>query len=254
MSGHSKWHSIKHKKAVKDAKRGKIFTKHIRSIQAAARFGGGDPENNASLRLAIQKAKADNMPWDTIERAIKRGTGSLPGQNFESITYEAYGPCGVAIMIDALTDNKNRTVAELRHLLSKHGGNMGESGCVAWLFENKGYIVIPKSAISEDELMEIIISAGAEDMNLEDDTYEIYTEPKDYEAVHSALTDAGIKITTAEITMIPKTTVKITDLSSAEKILKLMDVLQDHDDVQNVYSNFDIEESVMNEIAKESEN
>ena len=249
MSGHSKWHSIRHKKAARDAKRGKIFTKLIKDITVAARDGGGDPELNPRLRRAIDKAKAANMPADNIERAIKKGTGELPGVTYESTTYEGYGPGGAAILVYAYTDNKNRTVAEIRHIFSKKGGNMAGAGSVAWIFNKKGIIVVDKEKVGEDELLEIVLDAGAEDMNTEGDTYEIYCEPSQLEPVREALEEKGIEYQSADITMIPSTTVSITDESVAKQLLSLMEMLEEHDDVENVYANFDIPQEIMEKIA-----
>jgi YebC/PmpR family DNA-binding regulatory protein len=245
MSGHSKWHTIKHKKGALDAKRGKIFTKLIKEITVAARTGGsGDVDANARLRKAVNDAKAQNMPNDTIDRAIKRGTGELEGVNYEEITYEGYGIGGVAVMVETMTDNRNRTVAELRHLFSKNGGNLGEAGSVAWMFDKKGLIVVDKEAKSEDELFEIAIEAGAEDMRDEGDVFEIYTAPENYEAVDEAIKKAGIEPQASEISMIPQNYIKL-EGADAGKMLKLYEALDDHDDVQKVYANFDIDESEM---------
>lgn len=242
MSGHSKWHSIKHKKAATDSKRGRIFTRLIKEMTAAARNGGGDPDANPRLRLAVATAKASNMPAENIKRSIMRGTGELPGVSYEDVNYEGYGPCGVAIFMVGLTDNKNRTVAELRHLLGKNGGNLGESGCVGWMFDRKGYIVVEKAAAEEDKLMEIALRAGAEDLREDGDEFEIITSPEEMETVRQALEAAGIPMTTAEISMIPQNYVKL-EGKNAQTMLKLMEALEDHEDIQNVYSNFDIDES-----------
>jgi YebC/PmpR family DNA-binding regulatory protein len=245
MSGHSKWHTIKHKKGALDAKRGKIFTKLIREITVAARTGGsGDVEMNARLRKAVTDAKAQNMPNDTIDRAIKRGTGELEGVNYDEITYEGYGIGGVAVLVETMTDNRNRTVAEIRHIFSKNGGNMGEAGSVAWMFDKKGYIVIDKEAKSEDELFEIAIEAGADDMQSEGDVFEIYTAPENFDAVLDAVKAAGIEPQAAEISMIPQNYIALTG-DDAKKMLKLYDAIDDNDDVQKVYANFDIDESEM---------
>ena len=240
MSGHSKWHSIKHKKAAVDAKRGKIFTKLIKEITVAARLGGGDPDANPRLRAAVAAAKAANMPADNIKRAILKGTGELPGTTYEEITYEGYGPGGVAILIQAMTDNKNRTVSELRHIFSKNNGNLGENGCVAWMFDRKGYILVKGNDKSEEELLDIVLEAGAEDIQEDEGNFEITCQPEDLEAVKSALEEAGITPKVAEISMVPQNTVKVTG-KDAQQVLKLMEALDDHDDVQNVYSNFDID-------------
>ncbi len=241
MSGHSKWHSIKHKKAAQDAKRGKMFTKIIREISVAARMGGGDQETNPRLRKAIADAKAVNMPNDNIERAVKKGTGQLEGVSYEEISYEGYGPGGAAVFVQTLTDNKNRTVSELRHVFSKNGGNMGESGCVAWMFDRKGYIVVDKSQADDDELMDIAVEAGAEDMKSDDNNWEIFTSPEDYEAVDNALRKHDIPVETSNVGYVPKNYVKL-EGKEAQQCLRLMDELEDHDDVQNVWSNFDIDE------------
>lgn len=246
MSGHSKWHSIKHKKAATDAKRGKIFTRHIREITFAARAGGGDPETNAALRHAIEGAKSVNMPADNIKKAIQRGTGEIEGVSYEGITYEGYGPGGVAVLVESLTDNKNRTVAEVRHCFGKYGGNLGESGCVAWMFSKKGMILISKDVIDEDELMEIALENGAEDMKTEDDNYEISTAAEDFHTVTEAIKAKNIEISSSEIAMLPSTYVKL-EGKQAQSMLKLSDKLEDLDDVQNVWSNFDISEEEIEE-------
>jgi len=244
MSGHSKWHSIKHKKGATDAKRGKLFTKFIKEITVAARTGGGDPDANARLRKAILDAKAGNMPNDTIDRAVRRGTGAEEGVNYEEITYEGYGPGGVALLIEAVTDNRNRTVAEIRHMFSKNGGNLGEAGSVGWLFEKKGYIVVDKTAKPEDELFDIAIEAGADDLRDDEDNFEIITSPENFEGVQSAIKAAGIEPQMAEVSMVPQTYVKL-EGSSAQQMLRLMETIEDHDDVQKVYANFDIDEADM---------
>ncbi|HEX7998813.1 MAG TPA: YebC/PmpR family DNA-binding transcriptional regulator [Pyrinomonadaceae bacterium] len=244
MSGHSKWHTIKHKKGALDAKRGKVFTKLIKEITVAARTGGGDPGANARLRKAISDAKAANMPNDTIDRATKRGTGELEGVNYEEITYEGYGPGGVAIMVDSMTDNRNRTVAEIRHLFSKNGGNLATSGAVGWIFEKKGYIVVEKAAKSEDELFEIVTEAGAEDLRDDVDNYEIITAPDSFDTVLDAVKKAGIEPQVAEVEMVPKEYKKL-EGNEAKQMLKLMEALEDHDDVQKVSANFDISEADM---------
>ncbi len=244
MSGHSKWHSIKHKKGATDAKRGKLFTKFIKEITVAARTGGGDPDANARLRKAILDAKAGNMPNDTIDRAVRRGTGAEEGVNYEEITYEGYGPGGVALLIEAVTDNRNRTVAEIRHMFSKNGGNLGEAGSVGWLFEKKGYIVVEKAAKPEEELFEIAIDAGADDVRDDEDNFEIITSPENFEGVQSAIKSAGIEPQMAEVSMVPQTYVKL-EGSSAQTMLRLMEAIEDHDDVQKVYANFDIDEADM---------
>jgi YebC/PmpR family DNA-binding regulatory protein len=244
MSGHSKWHSIKHKKGALDAKRGKLFTKFIKEITVAARTGGGDPDANARLRKAILDAKAGNMPNDTIDRAIRRGTGEEEGVNYEEITYEGYGPGGVALLIQSMTDNRNRTVAEIRHLFSKNGGNLGESGSVGWMFEKKGYIVVSKSAKSEEELFDLVIEAGADDLRDDEDNFEIITSPEAFEAVQAAVKAAGIEPQVAEVEFVPQNYIKL-EGSEARQMLKLMEALEDHDDVQKVSANFDISEADM---------
>ncbi|MGI8555449.1 MAG: YebC/PmpR family DNA-binding transcriptional regulator [Pyrinomonadaceae bacterium] len=245
MSGHSKWHTIKHKKGALDAKRGKVFTKLIKEITVAARTGGtGDVEANARLRKAVNDAKAQNMPNDTIERAIKRGTGELEGVNYEEITYEGYGISGVAVLVETMTDNRNRTVAELRHLFSKNGGNLGEAGSVAWMFDKKGLIVVDKEGKSEDELFEIAIEAGAEDVQDEGDVFEIYTDPENFETVDEAIKKAGVEPQASEISMVPQNYIKL-EGNDAQAMLKLYEALDDHDDVQKVSANFDIDESEM---------
>lgn len=245
MSGHSKWHTIKHKKGALDAKRGKIFTKLIKEITVAARTGGsGDIDQNARLRKVVNDAKGMNMPNDTIDRAIKRGTGELEGVNYEEITYEGYGIGGVAVLLETMTDNRNRTVAEVRHLFSKNGGNLGEAGSVAWMFDKKGLLIVDKEAKSEEELFDLALEAGAEDMKDEGDVFEIYTAPENFEAVNEALQKAGIETQSAEISMIPQNYIKL-EGDEAKKMLKLYEALDDHDDVQNLYANFDIDESEM---------
>ncbi|MCD4653942.1 YebC/PmpR family DNA-binding transcriptional regulator [bacterium] len=248
MSGHSKWHTIKHKKAATDAKRGKIFTKLIKEVTIAARMGGGDPESNPRLRMAMQNAKDANMPGDNIKRAIMKGTGELPGQVIEEIVYEGYGPGGVALYIEVMTDNKNRTVAEIRHILGKHNGNLGSTNSVAWKFERKGLIVIEADQTDEETLMDIVLEAGAEDIEEEDGSFEVITDPSDLESVRTELEKNGMKIDSAEITMLPNTMVGVGS-KHAEQILKLMDKLDDHDDVQNVFSDCDIPEEVLEQFS-----
>ena len=245
MSGHSKWSSIKHKKGALDAKRGKIFTKLIKEITVAARMGGsGDPDTNPRLRTAIAAAKSENMPKDNIERAIKKGTGELEGVNYEENTYEGYGPGGAAVFLESLTDNKNRAVADIRHIFSKCGGNMGENGCVAWMFDKKGYIVVERSTTDEDTLMEVALDAGAEDVREDDSNFEVITAPEDFEAVKAAIDAKEIKYLAAEVTMLPQNT---TDLKGkeAEQMIRLMDMLDDCDDVQKMYTNADIPEDLV---------
>jgi YebC/PmpR family DNA-binding regulatory protein len=243
MSGHSKWHSIKHKKGALDAKRGKLFTKFIKELTVAARTGGGDPDANARLRKAINDAKAGNMPNDTIDRAIRRGTGEEEGVNYEELTYEGYGPGGVALMVQSMTDNRNRTVAEIRHIFSKNGGNLGENGSVGWMFEKKG-IVVEKSAKSEEELFELAIDAGADDLRDDEDNFEIITSPDAFDAVLTAVKGAGIEPQVAEVEMMPQNYIKL-EGADARQMLKLMEALEDHDDVQKVSANFDISEADM---------
>ena len=244
MSGHSKWHSIRHKKKAVDAKRGKLFTKLIKEITVAARLGGGDPDSNPRLRAAIQAAKAGNMPKENIERAIKRGTGELEGIYYEEATYEAYGPGGVAMMIDCITDNRNRTVADIKHILERHGGRLGEPGCVSWMFQKKGLITVPKDTINEDSLIEIVIDSGAEDVKEGESEYEIIMEPSDFDSVRKSLDENGVRYSVAEITMIPQSTVRL-EGKEAEQMLNLMEALEDHTDINHIYANFDIPERVM---------
>jgi YebC/PmpR family DNA-binding regulatory protein len=251
MSGHSKWSTIKHKKGAADAKRGKIFTKVIKEITVAARLGGGDLDGNPRLRMAIQKAKEVNMPQDNITRAIKKGTGELEGVVYEEISYEGYGPGGAAIFMEVMTDNKNRTVGELRAILGKRGGNMGENGCVAWMFEQKGLIIVNVSEKGEDELMELVLEAGADDMETTDGHYEITTTMENFESVRKAIDSAGIKVESAELTRLPQNTVGVEE-KHCKLLLRLMDELEDHDDIQKVYSNFDITDEVMAAIEQES--
>lgn len=245
MSGHSKWASIKHKKAATDAKKGQTYTKLIREITCAAREGGGSPEKNSRLRTAMAKAKEANMPLDNINKAVKRGTGELPGINYESVAYEAYGPSGVAIIIQVLTDNKNRASAEVRNILSKKGGNLAGAGAVSWLFTKKGYILVNKKTVEEDKLLSIILEAGAEDLKSEGEKFEITTQPQDFEAVKKSLQDQSISFELAELTMLPSSTVKINDPQTAKSILALVETLEEHDDVQNVYANFDIPDDIL---------
>ena len=243
MSGHSKWATIKRKKGKADAERGRLFTRLIKELVIAARQGGGDDSSNPRLRTAVLAAKAANMPAANIERAIKRGTGELPGVTYEEVTYEGYGPGGAALLLEALTDNRNRTVAELRHLLSKYGGNLGESGSVAWIFQRKGIITVPAGKSTEDDLLVAALDAGADDIENDEDVFRIKTDPANLDAVKKALEDHGIDYENAEITKEPSNTVRV-EGKSAESLLKLMEVLEEHDDVQNVYSNFDIDDSV----------
>ncbi len=245
MAGHSKWANIRHRKAAQDAKRGKIYTKLAREITVAAREGGGDPEKNPRLRAAIEKARKFNMPKENIERAIKRGTGELKGETYEEVTYEGYGPGGVAIIVKCLTDNRNRTASEVRHVFSKHGGNLGTSGCVSYLFERKGVITVPADKFDEETVMMAAIDAGAEDVVNEEGKFIIYTQPTDLEAVRKGLIDAGIEVEEAKLDLIPTTTTRV-EGETAQKVLKLLMALEELDDVQEVYSNFDMPEEVMN--------
>ncbi|BDV43901.1 putative transcriptional regulatory protein [Geotalea uraniireducens] len=238
MSGHNKWSTIKHKKGAADAKRGKVFTKLIKEITVAAKIGGGDPNGNPRLRTAVDKAKAENMPKDNIDRAIKKGTGELDGVSYEEITYEGYGPGGVAVLVECMTDNRNRTVSEVRSVFTKCNGNMGETGCVSWMFDKKGLIVFAKS-VDFEKLFETALEAGAEDVTDEEEQYEVLTDPSSFIEVREALAAAGFANESAEITMLPQTMVKL-EGKNAENMLKLMDRLEDNDDVQNVYANFDI--------------
>lgn len=245
MSGHNKWSSIKHKKGAADAKKGKIFTKLIKEITVAAKTGGGDPDSNARLRTAILAAKAENMPNDNITRAIKKGTGELEGAAaYEDVIYEGYGPGGTALMVEVLTDNKNRTVSDIRHIFTRSNGNLGESGSVAWMFKKKGVVAIPASSVTEDELMETGLEAGAEDVINDGDIFMLYTDPASLESVRTALESKNVKIESAEISMIPNTTVKLSG-KDAESMLKLIENLEDNDDVQKVHSNFDIDDEEM---------
>jgi len=251
MSGHSKWAQVKHKKAAVDAKRGKVFTKIVKEISVSARLGGGDADGNPRLRTAIEKAKEVNMPQENIKRAIMKGTGELPGMTYEETVYEGYGPGGTAILLEVLTDNRNRTVSEIRHIMTKHGGNLGEAGCVGWMFEKKGYILVEKTSIDEDSLMSAVLEAGAEDMKNDpgEDSYEIITAPEDINKVKASLETSSIPISLAETTMLPKNYVTLDD-KSADQMIRLVEALEEHDDVQNVYTNFDIPEEVMAKVGK----
>ena len=244
MSGHSKWASIRHKKGAVDAKRGKIFSKLIKEVTVAARLGGGDPTGNPRLRTAIQAAKAENMPKDNIERAIKKGTGELEGTSYEEVNYEAYGLGGVAMIIDCLTDNKNRTVADIKHIIDRHGGSIGEPGCVSWMFEKKGMIVLDKDKVDEEKLLDLALEAGAEDVKEEETEFEVITNPADFESVKKACDDEGLSYSLAEVSMIPQNTVKL-EGKKAEQMLNLMEALEDNDDINQVYANFDIPDKVM---------
>jgi len=248
MSGHSKWSTIKRKKGAADAKRGKAFTKIIKEIMVAARFGGSDINSNSRLRAAVTAAKAENMPKDNIERAIKKGTGELEGVNYEELIYEGYGPGGVAMMLEVMTDNKNRTVADVRHIFSKQNGNLGEAGCVSWMFEKRGLIVIDKSNANEDRLIEVALDAGALDVKDTDKDFELVVPPSNFEEVKKALEDAGFKFNYAEVTLVPQSTIRLTG-KEAEQMLKLMEGLEDSDDVQKVYANFDITDEEMERLS-----
>ncbi len=246
MSGHSKWHSIKHKKAAADSKRGRIFTRLIKEMTVAARSGGGDVDSNPRLRLVVATAKAANMPAENIKRAIMRGTGELPGVSYEEVNYEGYGPGGVALFMRVLTDNRNRTVAELRHILSKNGGNLGESGCVAWMFERKGYFVVEKAAASEDKLLDLVLNNGGDDMREDGENYEVFSAPESFETLKAALEAASIHLAASEVSMVPQNYVKL-EGKQAETMLKLMEALEDQEDIQNVWANFDIDEAALQE-------
>lgn len=248
MSGHSKWATIKHKKGALDAKRGKIFTRLIKEISIAARQGGGDPDGNPRLRSAIAAAKAENMPADNIKRAVQRGTGELEGATYEEISFEGYGPGGVAIIVECLTDNRNRAVSEIRHAFSKNGGNLGEPNSVRFMFSKKGLIAVAKDAATEEQLMNIVLEAGGEDLNDEGETWEIITDPQSFEAVAQAVRDAKIETAMSEVTMIASTYTRLEGAVAAQMV-RLLEALEDHDDVQNVYSNFDMDEKQMEEVA-----
>jgi YebC/PmpR family DNA-binding regulatory protein len=247
MSGHNKWSSIKHRKGAQDAKRGKIFTKLIKEITVAARSGGGDIDANPRLRSAVAAAKTENMPKDNIERAIKKGTGELEGVSYEESSYEGYGPGGAAILVESLTDNKNRAVAEIRHIFNKYGGNMGENGCVAWMFDKKGYFSVDKAAVSEDRLMEVALEAGAEDVREDEESFEVITAPEDFETVKEALNGAEIAYSDEEVTMLPQNMSPLTG-AEAERMVKLLNAMEDCDDVQKVYTNADIPDDVMEDM------
>ena len=250
MSGHSKWSSIKHKKGAADAKRGKLFSKLTRAIIVAAREGGPDPDGNATLATAIQKARDNSMPKDNIERAVARGAGaSVDGEAYETVTYEGYGDGGVAVFVEALTDNRNRTAAEVRHIFAKNDGNLGTSGTVAWLFERKGVVIVAADSVDEDELMLVAAEGGAEDVNEDGSSYEVISAPDEFATVRAALEAAGITFESAELTMLPKTTVAVENESTAKKLLRLMDALEENDDVQSVYANFDIPEGILEAVA-----
>ncbi len=242
MSGHNKWSTIKHKKAAQDAKRGKLFSRLIKEMTIAAKLGGGDPAGNPRLRTAVDAAKAANMPADNIKRAIQKGTGELPGVSYEEVCYEGYGPGGVAILVETLTDNKMRTTPEIRHLFSKHGGNLGETNSVAWMFDQKGRFVVPRSAIGEDKLMELALEAGADDLQSDDETFEVFCPPDAFGAVSAALERAGIEPAEAALVMEPQNLIRL-EGNKARQCVKLLEVLEDHDDVQNVYANLDVDEA-----------
>ena len=246
MSGHSKWANIKHKKGIADARRGALFTKLGREIIVAARQGGGEPANNFRLKIAVEKARAANMPNDNIQRAIQKGVGGGEGANYEELRYEGYGPGGVAVMVNVLTDNRNRTAGEMRHLFSKNGGNLGETGCVGWMFKEKGQLTVPRAETkqSEDDLMLLVLDAGAEDLESDEDNYLVYTAPEDLERVRQALLDQSIPVVEAAVNLIPENTVEVADAEQARKIVRLLDALEDHDDVQGVYSNFELAASL----------
>jgi len=248
MSGHSKWATIKHKKGALDAKRGKIFTRLIKEITMAAKGGGGDPDSNPRLRTAILAAKAENMPADNIKRAVQRGTGELPGATYEEFSLEGYGPGGVAILVDISTDNRNRTVSEIRHVFGKNNGNMAEAGAVSWMFHKKGDIVVPKAAAKEDDLMNVILEAGGEDLKDDGENWEVITEPSAYEEVLGAVKKAGITPASSSVAMIPQNYIKLEGQQAAQMI-RLVEALEDHDDVQNVHANFDIDQKVLEEVA-----
>jgi YebC/PmpR family DNA-binding regulatory protein len=241
MSGHSKWHTIKHKKGAADAKRGKVFTRIIKELTVAARSGGGDPDSNPRLRTIVAEAKANNMPRENIERAIRRGTGEEPGVTYEEVTYEGYGPGGVALMIETLTDNKNRTVGEIRHLLSKHAGNLAAENSVAWMFTRKGQVVVEKGKVDEEKLLSAALDAGADDMNDDESGWEIVSAPERFEAVRDAVKTLGVEPASASVAMVPQNYVKLVG-KEAQQMLRLMEAIEDHDDVQHVWANFDVEE------------
>lgn len=248
MSGHSKWSTIKHKKGAADAKRGKIFTKLIKEIMVAARMGGSNAEANPRLRAAVLAARAENMPKDNIDRAIKKGAGEMDGVAYEEINYEGYGPSGVAVLVDVLTDNKNRAASEVRHIFSRNGGALGEAGCVSWMFSKKGSFVFNKDKVSEDELMELALEAGAEDVLVEESQFEVVTALEDFNTVRTVFDEKGLAYEVAEITMVPQTTVAITDEKTAGQVLRLLDALEDQDDVQHAYANFDIPDEILEKL------
>lgn len=249
MSGHSKWSTIKRKKGAVDAKRGAIFTKLIKEITVAARMGGSDIEGNPRLRTAVAAAKTENMPKDNIERAIKKGAGELEGTIYEEITYEGYGPGGVAVLVACMTDNKNRTVADIRHFFNKSGGNLGEFGCVAWMFAKKGLILVDKSTISEEKLMDLALEAGAEDVVEEESEFQVLTASEDLDAVRESLAEKGMSFIEASVSMIPQNVVEVADPKTAKQLLKLLENIEEHEDVQNVYANFDISDEIMEQVS-----
>jgi YebC/PmpR family DNA-binding regulatory protein len=249
MSGHSKWHSIRHKKGAMDAKRGKIFSRLNKELMVAARIGGGDPSANPRLRQAIAAAKAENMPKDNIERAINKGTGELEGVNYEEFIYEGYAPGGVAVLVEVMTDNKNRAAADVRYIFNKRGGSLGEAGCVAWMFDKRGLIVFEQNKVDEDEILEVALETGADDVVTTEDQFEVFTDPATFEAVKQAFDDRELAYAMAEITMVPQNTVKIEDESQANQVLKLMEAIEDSDDVQKVYANFDIPDEILQRIS-----
>jgi YebC/PmpR family DNA-binding regulatory protein len=244
MSGHSKWATIKHKKAATDAKRGKVFTKILREITVSARVGGGDPGGNPRLRAAMLEARANNVPNDNIDRAIKKGTGELAGEAFEEVVYEGYGPAGIAVLVEGMTDNRNRTTSEIRHLFTKHGGNLGESGCVAWMFQRRGYFAVDRSAMDEEKFMELALDLGADDISIEEDHYEILTAVQDFARVQEELERRGVTPAASELSMVPQSTVPLPG-DRAGAVLRLMEALEDHDDVQKVWANFDVDQKVL---------
>ncbi len=248
MSGHSKWHSIRHKKGAVDVKRGKIFSKLNKELMVAARMGGGDPAGNPRLRQAIAAAKAENMPKDNIERAIKKGTGELEGVQYEETIYEGYGPGGVAVLVEVMTDNKNRAAADIRYIFNKRGGNLGEAGCVAWMFDKRGLIVFERDQVDEDDILETALEAGADDVITTEDQFEVHTDPATLESVKQAFDDRELSYAMAEITMVPQNTIKNEDEAQANQVLKLMEAIEDSDDVQKVYANFDIPDEILQRI------
>jgi len=248
MSGHSKWANIKHKKGAADARRGKIFTRLIKEITVAARMGGGDPDGNPRLRSAIASARSENMPKDNIIRGIKKGTGELEGEVYDEILYEGYGPGGIAVLVECMTDNRNRTVAEVRHAFSKSNGNLGESGCVAYMFDKKGVIYVDKSTTNEEELMDLAIEAGGEDVEEDGDQFQVLTAPEDFDEVREELEKAGVVIAEASLTMIPQNTIEVTEEKQAKALIRLLQTLEENEDVQNVHANCDIDDALMEEL------